>query len=236
MPAQDDEALDAAETNRRTRRRQLAMLVTPIVVFTIAARIGDALAPTLLVNEPLALIALNSRMRYLILASPQLNVLAFFAIPLVRYAAIASLYFIVGRRYGDQAVQWLEQSNVGASGPILRIVRWVERQFGRARFPVLMLLPGYPLVLLLAGASGMSAFSFGLAVGTTMVARLILIRFVAGEFTGVIVDITDWVAQYQWWLTGLSIALVVAFAVWGQRSGRRPIQIVDDLEEPIDAG
>lgn len=213
------------------------MLVTPIVIFMVAAKVADAFAPTLLVNEPLLLITLNSRMRYLILASPNLNVFAFFGIPLIRYAAIAALYFMVGRRYGDRAVRWLEQSEVGASGAILRIVRWVERQFGRARIPVLVVLPGYPLVLMLAGAGGMSALSFGLTVGATMVVRLVLVRFVAGEFSGVILDITDWVAQYQWWLTGLSMALVVGFMVWGQRSGRRPLEsiheIVDDIAEPV---
>ena len=230
----------ASEAERRALRRQLVLLITPIVMFTIAAKIADAFAPTLLVNTPLLLITLNSRLRYLVLASPNLNVFAFFAIPLIRYAAIASLYFIVGRRYGERAVRWLEQSDVGSSGPILRIVRWVERQFGRARIPVLVLLPGYPLVLMLAGASSMTVLSFGLTVGATMVVRLVLVRFVAGEFSGVILDITDWIAQYQWWLTGLSIAMVVGFVMWGQRSGRHPLEsidkIVDDLDKPVGPG
>jgi hypothetical protein len=225
---------DGPDPRRAARRRQLALLVTPVVVFSIAGMIGNAFAPTLLVNEPVLLVVLNSRLRYLVLVSERIGVWLFFGIPLLRSLVLVTCYFLLGRRYGERAVQWLEASDIGTSGPILRIVRWVERQFHRARYPVLFLLPGYPLVLLLAGASDISAVGFAVVVGASVVLRLVLVRFLAGAFTDVILDITDWIADNQLWLTGLSFALVIGFAIWGQRSGRHRIETVDEIVEELE--
>ena len=112
-----------------TRRRELALFVVPMVLLAIGANIGNALAPTLLNEEPALLLALAPRLRWLLLSSPNLEALAFYGIPFVRAAAVLSLYFFFGQRYGDAALQWMEDR---AGRRSMRPVRWIERQFHKA--------------------------------------------------------------------------------------------------------
>src|SRR5262249_11940306 len=79
--------LGAVEPSRPkpvTRRRELAMFAVPMVILAIGANIGNALAPTLITQEPVALLALAPRTRWLLLSSPKLDALSFYLVPFVR--------------------------------------------------------------------------------------------------------------------------------------------------------
>ena len=200
-----------------------------MIAFAVSANLANAFSPWLLVREPVWLIALSSRIRWLVLVSPRLDPLTFFAIPMVRLLAVAAVYYVLGDRYGDRSVRWLESKMGGASKPIL----WIERQFHRARYAVIFLLPAGPFVSLLAGADKMPPKAY---YGTTvagLLARLLVIRLVAEAFSGVILDVTDWIADNQIWLTGISFLTVAGFALWSQRSGRGEIESVDEIAEEL---
>jgi len=219
----------ARDAERAARRRKLAWLVVPMIAFAVSANLANAFSPWLLVREPVWLIALSSRIRWLVLVSPRLDPLTFFAIPMVRLLAVAAVYYVLGDRYGDRSVRWLESKMGGASKPIL----WIERQFHRARYAVIFLLPAGPFVSLLAGADKMPPKAY---YGTTvagLLARLLVIRLVAEAFSGVILDVTDWIADNQIWLTGISFLTVAGFALWSQRSGRGEIESVDEIAEEL---
>ena len=219
----------ALDAERAARRRKLAWLVVPMIAFAVSANLANAFSPWLLVREPVWLIALSSRIRWLVLVSPRLDPLTFFAIPMVRLLAVAAVYYVLGDRYGDRSVRWLESKMGGASKPIL----WIERQFHRARYAVIFLLPAGPFVSLLAGADKMPPKAY---YGTTvagLLARLLVIRLVAEAFSGVILDVTDWIADNQIWLTGISFLTVAGFALWSQRSGRGEIESVDEIAEEL---
>jgi membrane protein DedA with SNARE-associated domain len=219
----------ARDPERAARRRKLAWLVVPMIAFAVSANLANAFSPTLLVREPVWLIALSSRVRWLVLVSPRLDPLTFFAVPLVRLTAVAAVYYLFGQRYGDRAVSWLESKMGGASKPIL----WIERQFHRTRYAVIFFLPAGPFVSLLAGADKMPANAYYATTFAGLVARLVLIRLVAEAFSGVILDVTDWIADNQIWLTGISFLTVAGFALWSQRSGRGEIESVDEIAEEL---
>lgn len=219
----------ARDAERAARRRKLAWLVVPMIAFAVSANVANAFSPTLLVREPVWLIALSSRIRWLVLVSPRLDPFTFFGVPLVRLLAVAAVYYLFGQRYGDRAVRWLESKMGGASQPIL----WIERQFHRARYAVIFFLPAGPFVSLLAGADKMPPKPYYVTTVLGLLARLVVLRLVAGAFTDVILQITDWVADNQIWLTALSVASVFAFVLWGRRSGHTEIESVDEIAEEL---
>jgi membrane protein DedA with SNARE-associated domain len=219
----------ARDAERAARRRKLAWLVVPMIAFAVSANLANAFSPTLLVREPVWLITLSSRIRWLVLVSPRLDPFTFFAVPLLRLSAVAAVYYVFGQRYGDRAVRWLESKMGGASKPIL----WIERQFHRTRYAVIFFLPAGPFVSLLAGADKMPAKQYYATTVAGLVARLLVIRLVAEAFSGVILDVTDWVAENQIWLTGVSFLTVAGFALWSQRSGRGEIESVDEVAEEL---
>ncbi len=64
-----------------TRRRELALFAVPMVLLAIGANIGNALAPTLLTEEPALLLSLAPRLRWLLLSSPNLSPVEYYGIP-----------------------------------------------------------------------------------------------------------------------------------------------------------
>ncbi len=219
----------ARDAERAARRRRLAIVVVPMIAFAISVNVANALAPTLLVHEPVWLIILSSRIRWLVLVSPRLDPLTYYGVPMLRLLAVAVVYYVFGQRYGDRAVRWIESKMGGASRPIL----WIERQFHRARHVVIFFLPANPFISLLAGADEMPAEAYYATTVFGLLARLIVLRLVAGAFTDVILQLTDWIAANQIWLTGVTVASVVAFALWGRRSGRTEIESIDEVAEEL---
>ena len=221
--------MDERGTPPVPRRRNLAFLAVPMLAFAIASNIGNALAPTLIANEPSLLLVLSPRLRWLLLISPEINVLAFYAVPLLRAAALLAVYYLLGRWYGDRSVRWLEDRARNTVRPLL----WLERKFHQARYPMVFAFPG-TLVALLAGADGIALPAY-LAVALTSIAlRLVLVRYVASVFQGPLGDVLDWINEHQLWLTGASVAIVFGWVLWSNRHGSAPIESIDDLAAELD--
>jgi hypothetical protein len=212
-----------------TPRRELAAFAVPMVLLAIGANIGNALAPTLLNDEPTLLLALAPRLRWLLLSSPNLDGLSFYGIPFVRAAGVLSLYFFFGRRYGDAALRWAEDR----AGKSMRPVRFIERQFHRGRYPLIVFFPG-TLAAMLAGADKMPFVGFFIVIMLATAARLVLIRYVASLIEGTLLDILDWIGNNQLWLTIGSVALVTIYVMWTNRSSTTPIESVENIAEELD--
>jgi hypothetical protein len=206
------------------------MFVVPMVALAIGANIGNALAPTLLNENPTLLLVLAPRLRWLLLASPNLSPLEFYGIPFVRAFAVLSLYFFFGMRYGEAALKWMEDRTSRQS---MRPLRWTERQFHRGRYPLILFFPG-TLAALFAGADRMRYPVFiSVALFATGV-RLWLLRTLAEAIEGTLLDILDWIGRNQIWLTVASFVLVFGWAMWSNRSGPEPIDTVEGIAEELD--
>ena len=211
------------------RRGQITALAIPMVVFTISGYVGNALAPTLAHDAPIALLVLNPRLRWLFLTSAKVDTLWFFLIPLVRGTVLLTVYFLLGRWFGDAALRWLEARSGNAMRPML----WIERKFHRTRIPITFFFPG-SIAAMLAGADGMTApLFFGVAL-SSITLRVWAVRSLADALRGTLLRVLDWVGANQLWLTVVSIGSVVAWVLWSNRHGIEPVDSIEDLVDDVD--
>lgn len=186
-----------------------------LVFLVVLSNLGNIFFATFVNENPLALIAMNASNRNLALASPSLDPLGFYVVGFARLFAPDLFFFWIGRWYGDAAIRWMERK-APTYGELLR---QLERGFDKARFVVVAIAPNNP-VCLFAGAAGMSMSAFLTAniVGTA--GRLLLIRAFSSVFEDLLGHVKDFIGDYRWPITALSVALV-AFTIWNDRRGGR---------------
>lgn len=217
---------DPANTGRR---RALYLLLAPIVVLTALAYVGDALAPTLAVEHPVWLILLNTRKRYLALTATSIDPVTFFVVGVGRQMLSDPLYFLLGRRYGDASVRWLERKLGDGAASVTIYEDW----FKKAAYPMVAVAPN-AIISVLAGASKMKAGVFlALNLGGTVV-TLILLRIFGDVFSGPLDSVLEFLRRYQWPLTALSVALVVILMVTGKKTGATELGSISEMERELD--
>ncbi len=218
-----------AEAPSRPSRRRLYLLLVPIVVLTGLAYVGDILAAGLVERHPLWLIALNTRKRYLALVVPHTDPLPFYIVGTLRQVFSDPLFYLLGRWYGDGGVRWLERK-MGESGSV---VRFMERGFAKASWPMVALFPN-ALICMLAGASAMPVWLFlVLNVGGTIVAMVVLRAF-GNVFGAPLEAITGFLDQYRWQLIALSATLFALNAVLNRRQGKGGLESVRAMERELE--
>ena len=209
------------------RRRELVVLLSPIAVLFAASVVGVALTPTLAPEHPLALLVLDARNRTLVLVAKHIDLVPFVLIAVVRRLSSDPLYYVLGRRYGERAVRWVERQFGGS------VIRATEVLFRRASYPMVFLFPG-ALVCALAGQSGMHPMAFGaLNVGGTLSMVVVLRAF----GTTVLADPVDTVLRFfndhRLVTTGASVSLVVAWLILQKLTGHSEVPSVSDLEAEL---
>ena len=210
-------------------RRRLGLLLTPIVILSLAGLLADWFAAAILTEHPLLQVFLNPRIRYLTLASNHLDALSFYGVAFLRLVLTDPLFFLFGRWHGDAALRWMERHWPASEA----LIRWTERAFGRASYVLVAVAPN-GVICLLAGATGMSPAAFVvLNVGGT-VARLVLIRTLAAAFAQPLEQAFQFVSRFRWWLVGLSVAIGLVQLYRGRRAGRSPVKTVSELEGELE--
>lgn len=188
-------------------------LVVPIAVVTAGGVVGTALTPSLAAHHPLLLIALEARDRNLLLAR-HAAFPAYFVVGSLRRVCTDPLYFLLGRRYGDGAVRWLERQGGGA------IVRITEVAFRKAAYPMLVIFPG-AVVCALAGEIGIPPPIFLTVVVIRTFAAVALIRVLADAFAGPVDAVLHFFDRAGLPATIASVVLVIGWLLWERhRRGR----------------
>jgi membrane protein DedA with SNARE-associated domain len=226
--------VDAPEPTRSAPgRTTLVLIAAPLVVLTIIANVGDALAPTLVDRHPLLLIAMNARNRNLVLTTNLLDPIPYYTVGFLRLLVSDPLFYLIGYFWGDAAVRWVERNTKTLGGTL----RWVEARFSRWGVPLVFALPNN-WICLFAGASRMRPAVFLTANIAGTVLRLYLIRVVGEAFDGPIDWILEFIARYRLPLLGLSIGAVALTFFSERRRGTGElvglVDIADEIEE--DAG
>ena len=198
----------------RWSRTRITCLAVPMVAFTIALYVGNALAPTLIKDAPVLLLVLAPKIRWLLLISQRGRRAHLLPRPARARTAVLIVYFLLGHWYGDRSLRWLEQR----TGNALRPVLWVERNFHRARVPVTFLFPGN-VSALLAGADGMPVALFFVVALASVALRLWAVRALAEILRGPILQVVQWIGDNQLWLTVVSVAVVMIWVGWSNRHG-----------------
>ncbi|WP_334143749.1 DedA family protein [Rhabdothermincola sp.] len=209
-------------------RRALATVVVILIIMVIASWVGDALGPGLVDTRPLLLIALNSRIRWLVLTVNDLNPVAYFTVGTLRALASDPLFYLLGYWYGDSAVRWMEQR----TATVGQLMRSLERSFGTWGYPLVAIAPNNPICLLAGAARMRPAVFMTLNVGGT-IARLVLIKLLGEAFEAPINWVLDVIRTYRLPLIVISV-LAVAFSVWNEtRKGTSEIEQLRHLEQDV---
>jgi len=187
--------------------------VIPIGVVTALGVVGSALTPTLAAHHPLLLIALEARDRNLLLAR-HVAFPTYFVVGSLRRFSSDPLYFMLGRRYGDGAVRWLERQGGGA------IVRATETAFRRAAYPMLVIFPG-AVVCALAGDVGIPPAIFVAVTVARTFAAVALIRVLSDAFSAPVDAVLHFFDRTSLPATIASVVLVAAWLLWERRKRSR---------------
>src|SRR5947209_2727787 len=91
------------------RRIPLPWLLTPYMAFVVAGYAADVIGPHLILTHPLLEMFLNPRNRYLLLASPHVDVVPFYVVGFFRLVLTDPIGFIIGWQYGESAIAWAER-------------------------------------------------------------------------------------------------------------------------------
>jgi membrane protein DedA with SNARE-associated domain len=209
----------------KPRRRTLWLLVWPIVVIWVGATIATALTPTLAAKHPLLLITLDPRNRNLVLAR-HVDLLPFLVVGVFRRLLTDPLYYLLGRLYGDATIRWLEKNAGGG-----QLVRWAEKAFAKASYPIVFLWPG-PIVCALAGAAKMRVRGFVLTNVAGTIAAVVFLRLSGDILAGPVDAILGFFNRNLMLTTAVTIALVILSLLLG-RIDTEPS--VKDLEAEIQA-
>jgi membrane protein DedA with SNARE-associated domain len=226
-PPADDRAVEPLRP--RPSRGKLVATITPIIALIICSNIGDALTTTWAEEHPLALIALNSRNRVLVLTTNQLDALSYYVVGTIRLLLSDPLFFLLGRWYGDTAIRWIEER----SPTYGQFARQAERGFSKAAYPLVLVAPNQ-WICLLAGAAGMSVVAFFALNIIGTLGRLYLIRVLGETFEAPIDDVLGFFRDYRLPLLIGSVVLVVVFAWNEARRGKGDIGAIRDLEHEIE--
>jgi membrane protein DedA with SNARE-associated domain len=209
------------------QRRELTVLLAPIAVLFAASVVGLALTPTLAPRHPLALLVLDARNRTLVLVAKHIDLVAFLSIAVVRRLSSDPLYYVLGRRYGERAVRWVERQFGGG------VIRATEVLFRRASYPMVFLFPG-ALVCALAGQSGMNPLAFGALNVSGTVFMVVTLRAFG---TTVLADPVDAVLRFfndhRVETTAASVALVVVWLVLQKLTGHSEVPSISELEAEL---
>jgi membrane protein DedA with SNARE-associated domain len=222
------------DEERRARRKRLTILLTPVVFFWVTGLVTNWLSPALIKHHPLVVIFFNPINRYLILAANRVETWEFFAVSFIRLVLTDPIYFLLGRWFGDGALDWIE-NKTGNSGAVPFIKKW----FGRAG-PLFVFLAPNAYVCLLAGAAGMNIALFVGLNATGTIGRLILIKATGDVFEPVLRPVVNFLDRYRWQFVALSIALFALQAVTNRKKGKTGEvesvgKMADELEASIEA-
>jgi membrane protein DedA with SNARE-associated domain len=213
----------------RPDRRRLSLLLTPIIILTALAYVGDFVWAGLVEKHPLWLISLNTRKRWILAVVPHTDLVPFFLVAVTRQLLSDPLYYAIGRWYGDAGARWLERK-LGEGGTF---ITWLESGFAKAAWPMVVLFPN-PIICMLAGASGMPPLLFGaLNIGGT-IAAIAIFRTFGDVFGGPIKSVTGFLNDYRLPIIALSFVLFGVTALLNRKKGTSEIESVTALERELD--
>lgn len=195
----------------------------------VAGYVADALWPSLVESDPLLLMGLSAKNRYLVLVVNQIPLWAYYAVGTVRLVLPDPFFFALGWMYGDAAIHWLERRTPTMG----RMMRVLERWFARWGDPLVVLLPN-SYVCTIAGAARMSPVRFATLNVVGTIGRLLMIQVIGDVFAAPLDDVLGLVARWRIQLLVITISLVALSWVLELRNGRREIDSLQELEDAAD--
>jgi hypothetical protein len=192
------------------------LTLVAFVALVICTNVASAVWAKWVNSNPTGLLILSSRNRYLALTLAS-------GVPLATYALIATvriaLAFVVchmiGRAYRHDALGWFTKYLGVTSESIAQF----NRGFAKAEWAIIPFFVGSNIVAALSGVHRTPPAKLVGLLAIGIAGRLVLIWWMARTFEDQLVEILEWLARYQWWAVGISIAVVVLINLRNLRRG-----------------
>lgn len=186
-----------------------SVLIGAVIGLYILGFATGGLAPKLLKDHPLSLIALAPRYRWFILTASRIDAVPYFLVGIARLLASDPIYFALGWFFGDRAIGFFEDS---LGKPTITKTR---EMFLKASTVMALFFAG-PVICVLAGAAGMKPKRFFTlnVIGTTVIVAAL--RLFADQLDGLIKPVlrfNDRYAKYILIVTLLLSAVYISRAV-----------------------
>ncbi len=199
------------------------MLAAALLLY-IAGTLGSNLAPALIDDHPLIILALSSRNRNLLGSVPFIDPVPYSVVGFLRILAAGVVLFLVGRWYGSTALGWVEAQ----VGQLPGTIRWSQRAVGRAGWALVVLMPGSNIVCVLAGQQRQRPRSFVVLLCVGIALKLAVLWAGGKLFEDQIRDLLEVIDRYQWWIVGGLFALTM---LQGLGRARRALpEVVEEIE------
>jgi membrane protein DedA with SNARE-associated domain len=217
----------------RPPRWVLPTALVPMVGVLVLGWVAGSVWPTWQQTHPLGLIALSPINRFLLLTTNHLDFWSYFGVGLVRHLFPDPFFYLLGYWYGHRALKWVSEGNAFATRLVGPDGRGLEDPAHRKiLYPLAFLMPNN-WVSLFCGASRIPIPAFiALNISGTL-GRLILCRWLGDVFRSEIKDMSNFIADYQWPITAVSVVVVLIGMVVQLRPGG-PIRRLASLDDEPD--
>ena len=182
------------------------LTLVAFVVLIVCTNVANVVWSTWADSHPAALLALSSRQRYLVLAvTGGISPLSYAIVGALRIALAFVVCHLIGRAYRDQALSWFTRY----LGIRQRQLDTLREGFSKAEIGLIPFFAGSNIVAVLTGVHRTRPAKLATLLAIGIAGRLVLFWWLAKTFEDQLLDVLSFITRYQWWLLGLSIAVVV---------------------------
>ena len=201
------------------RRTRLRWLLAAAALLTAMGTAGAAFMPTLLVYNPLLLIAVSPLPRHLVIAAPHVAIIPFVLVASARRMLTSGVGYAIGRTYGDGGIAWAQARYPSMRGAL----DVLQKAFDTAAPLVIFLAPG-PLIAALAGATRVPLLGCSCCSRPRGHAMWAALTYRVGEaLSAWIAPIMQFVHAHVASTTLACAVLVGGYALWRRRARRRAL-------------
>ena len=191
--------------------------VAAFVVLVVCGYVATGVAPRWANTNPEGLIALNARIRHLLLVvGGGISWWSYAVIAGLRLALAFVVCHLIGRAYGDRVLNWFGQYLGFSKETIVTM----QAGFDKVDWLIVPWFAGSNIVAAITGIRRMHPVRLAVLLAVGIAARLALYWYIGKAFEDQIGEVLDFIGKYQWPLTALSIGLVVLSVGANLRRGR----------------
>ncbi len=201
------------------------VLVAGLLLY-VAGTIGSNIAPAVIDEHPVGILALSSRNRNLLGSVPFIDPLPYAVVGFLRVLAAAVVLYLIGRWYGARGIGWVE----GQVGELPATIRWIQRGVDRGGRPLVVLMPGSNIVCLMVGHRRMAPRTFLPLVTLGIVLKLIVLWAGGKLLEDQIKAFLDFIERYQWWVV-IGLFALTFFQSAGRARKSIP-EVIEEIERP----
>ena len=211
----------------------LPTALVPMLGVLAMGWVAGAVWPTWFRTHPLGLILLSPINRFLLLTTNHLDFWSYFGAGLGRHLFPDPFFFLLGHYYGARALKWVSDGTPAARRIVGDHGEGLEDPAHRKiLYPLAFFMPNN-WVSLICGAARFPVPVFVTLNVSGTIARLILCRWLGSVFESEIKSIADFIGDYQWAITAVSVVVVLIGMAVQLRPGG-PISRLAHLDESPD--